>query len=255
MTFPKLNLKTIIFLLVIVGAGSSSYYFYTQYVKAKALLENPTEAAKAETQAITSKLGTLIELPNEEPTVATILDKDKLKDQPFFARAENGDKVLIYPKALKAILYRPGTNRVVDFGTINIESSSAQAQRVRLAIYNGTETAGLAQVFEKDVVKGRTTNVDVVARETAKKTDYDTTIVVDLAGDKADVAQQLAQLIGGTVGELPDEEQKPKLPEGQAPADLLVIIGKNYTPSPVSPSPSPAPSPSPSPSPSPAGAG
>ena len=74
-----------------------------------------TEQAQAEMQALVAEIGKLIELPKgENPTVATITDPEKLKDQPFFANAKNGDKVLIYPNARKAFLYDPSTKKLIE---------------------------------------------------------------------------------------------------------------------------------------------
>lgn len=73
-----------------------------------------------EINALLEKVGMLIELPQgETPTVATVSDKDKLKDQPFFANAQNGDKVIIYPNAKKAILYRPSINKLIDVAPVS----------------------------------------------------------------------------------------------------------------------------------------
>lgn len=78
-------------------------------------------AAQAEVDDLIAKVGKLISLPTDEnPTVATVTDASKVKDQPFFANASNGDKVLIYQKAQKAILYRPSENRIIEVGAVNI---------------------------------------------------------------------------------------------------------------------------------------
>ena len=66
-------------------------------------------------------MGKLLALPSDEkPTVATITDVEKLKEQVFFKNAMNNDKVLIYTKAKKAILYRPSENKIVEVGAVNI---------------------------------------------------------------------------------------------------------------------------------------
>jgi hypothetical protein len=86
-------------------------------------LSKGVAAVQAETDALIASVGRLIALPGDEnPTVATVTDIDKVKDQPFFKNAQNGDKVLIYTKAQKAIIYRPGENRIIEVGAVNINN-------------------------------------------------------------------------------------------------------------------------------------
>lgn len=211
-----------------------SYYFYSQYQKSQKLLQNPTEAAREETKSLIAKVSRLIELPNnEEPTIATVSDKEKLKDQAFFSKAENGDKVLIYTQAKKAILYRPGANKVIEVAPINLgqtlESSpsatiSAQATQVKLvkvALYNGTATVGITTIVEKQLKDNLELGpkIEVVAKENAKNKDYTKTIVIDLIGTQKEITQEIANILGGEVSSLPQGEIAPK-------ADILVIAGK-----------------------------
>ena len=221
----KFFLITIIALIFTLTAGSA-YYFYAQYQKSQKLLANPAEAIKEETRTITQKLGKLMELPaGEEPSVATIMDKDKVKDQPFLARSQNGDKVIVYSKALKAILYRPSTNKVIDVVPVNTGSPSAQpAPSVRIALYNGTGADGADQTFETDL-KAKANNVDIVSKQNAKKTTYAETLVIDIAGNKSELAEELAKLMKGKVAALPEGEATPSSDKG--PVDLLVIVGKD----------------------------
>ncbi len=59
-------------------------------------------------------------LPNgETPTIATVSDPEALKDQVFFVDAQKGDKVLIYSNAKKAILYRPGDDKIITIAPLN----------------------------------------------------------------------------------------------------------------------------------------
>jgi hypothetical protein len=90
---------------------------------------NPGAAvAQAQIDATIAKVGKIIVLPTDEkPTVATVTDASKVKDQTFFKNAKNGDEVLIYTKAQKAILYDPASNMIVEVGAVNINSQAIQA--------------------------------------------------------------------------------------------------------------------------------
>jgi hypothetical protein len=70
--------------------------------------------AANDVNALVAEVGKLMALPNEEPTIATVSDADKLTDQEFFKKAQDDDKVLIFPKAQKAILYRPSTKQIIE---------------------------------------------------------------------------------------------------------------------------------------------
>lgn len=120
--------KKLIFILIVILilAGVGGYYYF-QYQKTQSLLKDPNQIALAETRALVDKVGKLIELPvNEEPRIATVSDKTKLIGQSFFAKAENGDKVLIYTINKKAILYRPSTNKIIEVTNVNIQSETPQ---------------------------------------------------------------------------------------------------------------------------------
>lgn len=115
-----------IFLVILpLIAISAAFYSWVLYQKSQAELNkiktNPQAAAEEEGKALIAKVGLLITLPErEQPTVATVTDPAKLKDQPFFVRSKNGDKVLIYAQAKKAILYRPSLNKIIDVAPVNI---------------------------------------------------------------------------------------------------------------------------------------
>ncbi len=113
--------------LILVASIGTSIYFYRQYQSTKALLADPSAAAQQEVRGILSKIGTFMALPtDEEPTLATVLDTEKLKEQPFFAKSANGDKVIIYTKAGKAILYRPSANKIIEVMPISLTQPEAE---------------------------------------------------------------------------------------------------------------------------------
>lgn len=207
--------------LIVLALVGTSYYFFNQYKKTQLLLNNPTLAAKEEVKKITDQVSKLMELPTkEEPIVVTVLDKNKLKDQDFFKKAENGDKVIVYSVSKKAILYRPSINKIIEVAPLNLGDTN---QPITIALYNGTSTTGMTAELEKELT-GKVTNITITDKENAKKTDYEKTIVVDLSGKKPELAKQLATLLKTQVGKLPAGETSPK------DADFLVIIGSDYRP-------------------------
>ncbi len=98
------------------------------YVKAKpeilGLSKNTDEVSQEEVEELVEEVGKLIELPDEVPTVATVTDIESInkEEQAFFANAQNGDKVLIYTNAKKAILYRPSENIIIEVGNVNLQA-------------------------------------------------------------------------------------------------------------------------------------
>lgn len=128
--FPKLAIAVGAFLVIAV-LGGVSFYFYSKYQEAQKQIQAPTVVSDEASRQIIASIGKLIDLPmDEEPTVATITNVEQLRDQPFFKKAKNGDNVLIYTKAGKAILYRPGINKIIDVSPINISDNASGSAEV-----------------------------------------------------------------------------------------------------------------------------
>jgi len=124
------KIAIIIIVLLILALSGSTYYLYSQSKQLKqeitTLKNNPQIKAQEETKDLIARVARLIVLPEgEEPTVATVSDPEKLKDQPFFAKAKKGDNVLIYTNAKKAILYDPVNNKIVEVAPLNIGNAAA----------------------------------------------------------------------------------------------------------------------------------
>lgn len=122
----KLPLIGIVFLSVlVVGGGVLGYIKYDDLRKENQRLSNPAEATKSEVEKTKAQVSAILEVPtDEEPTIANVVDTSKLSDQEFFKSAKNGDKLLVYQKAKKAILYRPETNKIIEVSTISIGEES-----------------------------------------------------------------------------------------------------------------------------------
>jgi predicted negative regulator of RcsB-dependent stress response len=130
-TWRKLWLWLVV-IAILVAAAAVALYYMNRYQDSKLQIEklssqlaDPAQVAKAERDKLVSQVSKLTDLPQgETPTIATVTDAAKLKNQDFFVNAENGDKLLIYTKAKKAYLYRPSTNKVINIAPINLGSSS-----------------------------------------------------------------------------------------------------------------------------------
>ncbi len=231
----KRTLPVIIVLAILLcGALAAAGYFYYQY-------KNATKTSDlAELDRLIGTIGAMIELPQgEAPTLATVTDREKLAEQPFFQKSENGDKVLIYSASGRAILYRPSTQKIVDVTTVNVnpapqtsetagvtaampagdtpDTAKTVIQAVSVALYNGSTKIGVTNAME-DEIKAAFPDIEVAMKEKAVKNDYQGNLVIDLSGTQAELVQKLAESIGGTVGAIPDGEIKPD-------TDILIIVG------------------------------
>lgn len=231
----KNNKKYILIIAVVaIVALTPSVYLYNQYQSTKNLLQNPKEQVSQDTKSLVESVGKLIELPtNEQPRLATVTDVTQLVGQTFFAKAKNGDRVLIYTQAGKAILYRPGQNKIIEVAPVNANINSQaqnntiaptnapQEKPVTVTVLNGTLTAGLAKTAESNI-KSSLKNVTSVATADALSGQYEGTIVVDVSGASAEATKQIAELLGGKVETVvPTGEKQPT-------TDILVILGSDY---------------------------
>ncbi|MEN9622140.1 MAG: hypothetical protein RLZZ67_574 [Candidatus Parcubacteria bacterium] len=100
--------------------------------KVRVLSQNPAELNAQEVKDVAARISKLMVLPSDElPTLATVSDPEKLKDQPFFANAKAGFKVLVYTKAQKAVLYDPTANKIVEVAPINSNVGATSTPAVK----------------------------------------------------------------------------------------------------------------------------
>lgn len=114
----KLNKILISITIVLIVALLAVFHYFYQ--------SNP----KDEAARLISKLSSIYDVPTDEtPTILDLNEPEKLRNQPFFAKAQKGDKLFIYLKNQKAILYDPVTNKIVnvDVASVTQQSNSGKA--------------------------------------------------------------------------------------------------------------------------------
>jgi hypothetical protein len=107
--------------IAILAIGAAGYFYYELYK----MKQDPAAQARKEALDLVAKVSKLVVLPEGEvPTIATVSDPEALKSQSFFSGAVQGDKVLIYAEAKKAILYSVGQDKILEVAPLNIGQTS-----------------------------------------------------------------------------------------------------------------------------------
>ena len=216
-----LTFLTIIVMLALAGTG----YMYYQYQKTTSELKKiktqtgSSSAKDDEVKKIVAEIAKLIRLPeNDTPSIATITDVSKLKEQPPFKDAKNGDILLVFNSSGKVVLYDPKDKKIVNVTTLS--NSPSFNQQFKVVIRNGTSTPNLASKLEADLKKALGA-VNVVVKDNSQKQTYEKTQVSIINQSASEFANNVAKAINAQVVDFPSDEPKPK--EG----DILIIIGKN----------------------------
>lgn len=197
----RINGRLLVVLTLFIVLVAGSWYWHVTHAE---------DTAGANARLI-AEIGKHAVLPQgETPTISTVVDTTKV-NQDFLKNAKKGDKVLLYFQSSQAIVYRPSTGQVVNMGPL-------QTPRPRVFIRQGSTVDNVAAV--KNLISSSTEFL-VASQDQSPKKDYDKTIVVDLTGNRPDLAGQLAQLLHVNVGNLPAGEIPPD-------ADLMVIVGSDF---------------------------
>lgn len=122
--------KILIVLVILAGLG----LFTREYLNTKQELkdlQHPATTGKSDLEVVTEQVSKIAELPQgESPTLATVNDATKLNGKIFFKNTQNGDRVLIYAKAKRAVLYRPSTNKIIEITSVNFDTATKQPEAV-----------------------------------------------------------------------------------------------------------------------------
>jgi hypothetical protein len=131
---PRKRFIKIILLIISYAIVAGGVWTYSTKMQQSPAYQQ--EQAQKQVQALTKKVGKLVVLPESEtPQVAIIQDVDSLKKtQEFFIDAQNGDRILVYPEARKAFIYRESSNKIINvalnIGANNTPQATTQTKPV-----------------------------------------------------------------------------------------------------------------------------
>ena len=120
------NLKRILQIFGAILTLAVIVWLVHGYITAKNQLEQQkaSDSGQSPTQQLTDKVSKKVELPAETPVIYTVNDAKKLTNQAFFVDAKDGDKVLYFPGAKVAVLYRPSTDKVIRYQPVSLEGTT-----------------------------------------------------------------------------------------------------------------------------------
>lgn len=130
-----LGIGVVVFLIIVVGISK------VNAKKNEFRTVNDPKKALEVANSLVEIVGKIYQLPNEIPTVATITDKKILPNDSFYQKAQNGDKILIFPLAHKIIMYRPSENKVIDVGEVEPNIAPSKNPQVAGTSINDTSSA------------------------------------------------------------------------------------------------------------------
>lgn len=134
--------KRFFFFIIIVAllVGGALYYYTTSrsdtFVSGGATQQDGQTLSDAEIAQVIAGTGRHIQLPTgEDPLIASIVDVETLvASQPFYQGAKNGDILLVYVQAAKAIIYSPSRDILVNVGPVILDESAAEGAAAEIPV-------------------------------------------------------------------------------------------------------------------------
>lgn len=118
----------ILIILIVGGAVGGTFYLYWTSQLKLSMLEKavPQVVDDYQNQTLIDRVRRHMDLPSETPKLITITNAASMRQQPFYAHAQDGDKVLVFSQ--RAILYDPVRDRIVEVGFIRPVAPTSVAQ-------------------------------------------------------------------------------------------------------------------------------
>lgn len=120
----KKKILSILIVLVIILLGYAVYNkFYTKTIyKGQQLPEK-------EVKSLVKKVSKIINVPEEIPVIVEIENAETIMlEQKFYAGSKDGDYLIMFPAAQKAMIYRKKENKLINVGPIIVDQPNTTKQ-------------------------------------------------------------------------------------------------------------------------------
>lgn len=123
----RVYLMALLGLAVLGGAGYFGWMKYNQmYNSPEAVTAAQVAEAEAEKKVILEDISKLMLLPEGDPVLFKVSNKDQMRaQQAFFKDTENDDVLLVFQQAGKAIIFRPSSKTIINVGPVNFDNTAA----------------------------------------------------------------------------------------------------------------------------------
>ena len=117
--------KRILSILIILIIALLGFAIFDKFYK-KDVKTDRNQLSEKQIKALVVKVSKLINTPEETPVIATIIKADQLiAEQKFYTGSKDGDYLMVFPTAQKAIIYREKENRLINVGPIIVDQPKA----------------------------------------------------------------------------------------------------------------------------------
>lgn len=236
--FKKKLLYFILFLVLAISIFSVMFSYIKFRDTAIETKKDIGKESQTEIKSLTDEVGKLYALPQGEmPTLATVTDVTKLADQPFFKKAKNGDKVLIFATAKEVILYRPEIKKIIAVAPVNPDTQNPQQRttqatssatqtvsKLKVVVLNSTKTPGLAKKGA-DLLDSQKAEILTTSNSAGE---YPTTTVSSVSKEKTISDSDLKSLVS-VFSKI--QSKVTTLPKGEKDftgADVVIILGSDF---------------------------
>jgi hypothetical protein len=149
--------KKIITILVIIIIVALGYAVFNKFYMNKTPAGQLTDS---QVKSLVKDVSKLINVPDETPVVAVIAKADQLvAEQKFYTGAKDGDYLIVFPTAQKALIYRKSENRLINVGpiiadpTATTTAQTATPQTTSTSTTAVKEATGTTTTAKKDTTK------------------------------------------------------------------------------------------------------